>query len=102
MICLQCGDCCTRFEIIELDKPAGVRCKHLTNDNKCSIYNTRPEVCMKHDYPFTICPIGKGNQNKEPTGKCKNCGGVIFNGSEFCCDTCYSLFAKSCMSYRWQ
>lgn len=28
-------------------KPAGVRCIHLTADNRCDIYSDRPEVCRR-------------------------------------------------------
>ena len=60
MRCLHCGDCCTRFDIAELNKPAGVRCQHLTAENLCKLWGqeNRPEVCRKHDYPADICPIG--------------------------------------------
>ena len=58
MICLHCGDCCTRFEIPEVEKIAGVPCKHLTAKMLCAIYTDRPEVCKRHDYPASVCPIG--------------------------------------------
>ena len=60
MKCLHCGDCCIRFAIPELDKPAGVRCKYLTDDNLCELWDKeeRPKVCNDHDYPASICPIG--------------------------------------------
>lgn len=66
MQCLRCGDCCIRFEISELEKPAGVRCKYLTKDNLCSIWDKpeRPMICYKHDYPASVCPIGLKNINK--------------------------------------
>ena len=60
MKCLMCGDCCIRFEIPELNKPAGRRCQHLTSENKCDIWDKpeRPNICWKHDYPASVCPIG--------------------------------------------
>lgn len=60
MKCLHCGWCCTNFEIPEINKQAGVRCQHLTEDNLCAIYytNERPSVCYKHDFPSMVCPIG--------------------------------------------
>lgn len=58
MKCLKCGDCCIRFYIDEIDKPAGVRCWHLNDKNECDIYDNRPKVCVKHDYPAAVCPIG--------------------------------------------
>lgn len=32
--CDGCGLCCK-----------AINCKHLTEDNKCSIYDTRPDIC---------------------------------------------------------
>ena len=96
MKCLQCGDCCIRFDVTEIDKPAGVRCQYLDIENRCSIYENRPLTCKNHDYPFAICPIGLKNQDKVPTGKCLNCGGFLFNGEDFCNDKCRTVFAKSC------
>lgn len=32
--CSGCGLCCK-----------AINCKHLTSDNKCSIYDTRPDIC---------------------------------------------------------
>jgi len=60
MRCLHCGDCCTNFEIYELNKPQGVRCQHLSDENLCLIYDKpeRPMVCDKHGYPASVCPIG--------------------------------------------
>jgi len=48
-----CGVCCIHISIsspipgMENGKPAGVRCIHLTDDLKCSIFNhpSRPDVC---------------------------------------------------------
>lgn len=97
MKCLQCGDCCTRFDISEINKPAGVKCNYLDLNNRCSIYSNRPLTCRKHDYPFTTCPIGLEKKGKTPTGKCLNCGGYLFNEVDFCNDNCRSVFAKSCM-----
>ena len=60
MKCLHCGDCCTRFAIYELDKPAGIRCRYLTEENLCVVWDSpeRPQACYDHDYPGSICPIG--------------------------------------------
>ena len=48
--CSRCGVCCRLVFLIsnELDRGDGV-CKHLEN-NLCSIYNDRPEVCRVKDY----------------------------------------------------
>lgn len=96
MICLRCGDCCTRFTIPEINKPAGERCFNLSDDNFCMIYDTRPDMCRKHDYPFMACPIGEKYQTKSPTGRCMNCGAILFNHENFCNDKCSIAYAKSC------
>ena len=52
--CTRCGACCVAPDISSLDKPVGVRCRHLAEDNLCSIYDERPDVCR--DYrPDEIC-----------------------------------------------
>ncbi len=45
--CRRCGACCIALSISTLDKPAGVRCPHLTEDNLCSLWGRpeRPYVC---------------------------------------------------------
>lgn len=48
-----CGACCIALSIsspipgMPRGKPAGVRCVHLTDDNRCGIFGApdRPEVC---------------------------------------------------------
>lgn len=42
--CGTCTTCCTILPIPELDKPAGVPCKHLTAQG-CGIYDDRPQLC---------------------------------------------------------
>lgn len=45
--CEQCGNCCRHVDFIEemseYDRGDGV-CKYL-NNNKCKIYNARPNIC---------------------------------------------------------
>ena len=43
--CTQCGACCVAPDITALGKPIGVPCKHLGDDLRCTIYETRPSVC---------------------------------------------------------
>lgn len=47
--CTSCGACCNRAWAVE-DFPLPIRedgsCSMLTEDNKCSIYDTRPPVCI--------------------------------------------------------
>lgn len=46
--CGQCTACCNIFNITELKKPSGVDCIHLDKKgNCCSIYKSRPSVCVK-------------------------------------------------------
>ena len=43
----MCGACCKLAGIVYgfETKPGTTECIHLTEDNKCGIYDTRPEVC---------------------------------------------------------
>ena len=38
MECTRCGACCVAPDIAALDKPLGMRCPHLTEDNLCWVY----------------------------------------------------------------
>ena len=45
--CKKCGACC-RWEGVEIALPDywdGEKCKYLTNDHLCAIYENRPESC---------------------------------------------------------
>jgi Fe-S-cluster containining protein len=50
--CTACGACCRRLNLVPapmlraagLNHVAG-RCEHLTADNLCGIYETRPDLC---------------------------------------------------------
>ncbi len=46
--CTRCGACCVAPDIAALDKPLGVRCRHLTAENLCAIYERRPEICRAY------------------------------------------------------
>jgi uncharacterized protein len=48
MECNRCGACCVAPDIAALDKPLGVRCQHLTLDNLCAVYESRPEICRAY------------------------------------------------------
>lgn len=58
MECLACGDCCKKMCPLSPGEP----CKHLVEKKEtiflCSIYDKRPEQCRKHDFPYSVCPIG--------------------------------------------
>jgi len=49
----NCGACCIAISISSSipgmpdGKPAGVRCIHLTGEFRCSIYDSRPDVCRR-------------------------------------------------------
>jgi Fe-S-cluster containining protein len=50
---IGCGACCIALSIsspipgMPNSKPAGVRCVQLTDDNRCRIYEQRPDVCRR-------------------------------------------------------
>jgi uncharacterized protein len=48
MDCTRCGACCVAPDIAALDKPLGLRCPHLTEDNLCAIYDRRPQICRNY------------------------------------------------------
>lgn len=48
MECTRCGACCVAPDIAALDKPLGLRCPHLTQDNLCSMYENRPSICRDY------------------------------------------------------
>ncbi|MFY2562355.1 YkgJ family cysteine cluster protein [Corallococcus terminator] len=48
MECTLCGACCVAPDIAALDKPLGLRCPHLTENNLCSMYENRPSICRDY------------------------------------------------------
>lgn len=48
MNCTLCGACCVAPDIAALDKPLGQRCPHLTAENLCAVYETRPQICRDY------------------------------------------------------
>lgn len=42
--CGSCNVCCAAMKVTALNKPAGVRCEHMT-DRGCGNYAHRPQVC---------------------------------------------------------
>lgn len=55
-----CGACCIAPSISSLNKPAGTRCEHLSNDNLCNLFNKkeRPKVCSDFKACQWICGQG--------------------------------------------
>jgi len=54
MECTRCGACCVAPDIAALDKPLGLRCPHLGEDNLCRVYENRPQVCRDYQ-PDEVC-----------------------------------------------
>lgn len=44
--CDGCTECCSLFEIQEIQKPANKTCGNCV-DSKCSIYESRPKACSE-------------------------------------------------------
>jgi Fe-S-cluster containining protein len=53
-VCGRCGTCCTAPDISTIGKPLGVRCRHLDEENFCTIYDERPQVCRNY-FPDELC-----------------------------------------------
>ena len=71
MICLRCGECCRT--ISPYAESSREPCPHLSYKDKiafCDIYEKRSSRCHKHDYPASVCPVGRGywelNINEAP------------------------------------
>ncbi|WP_415884079.1 Fe-S-cluster oxidoreductase [Neptuniibacter sp. QD72_48] len=58
----NCGACCIAPSITSLNKPAGERCKHLDQQNRCEIFGTdqRPKACANFAPEEEFC-----GQNRE-------------------------------------
>lgn len=48
MSCGECGECCVRFDIPELNKAAGKTCRHFNSGAGCTIYDDRPNTCRAY------------------------------------------------------
>jgi uncharacterized protein len=65
----SCGACCIALSIsspipgMPYGKPAGIKCIHLLNDYRCSLYNSpeRPNVCTDFKAEPEFC----GNTREE-------------------------------------
>ncbi|MCE9671984.1 YkgJ family cysteine cluster protein [Myxococcus stipitatus] len=56
MECTRCGACCVAPDIAALDKPLGLRCPHLGEDNLCTMYERRPAICRDYQ-PDEVCRL---------------------------------------------
>lgn len=45
--CGSCTACCRVYAIPSLDKPAGKWCDHCAIGKGCTVYETRPELCVE-------------------------------------------------------
>jgi len=54
---MGCGACCIAPSITALNKPAGVRCQHLTDELLCAIFGQpeRPQACADFQAEISIC-----------------------------------------------
>lgn len=59
----NCGACCIAPSISSLNKPAGERCQHLDEQERCLIFNRpeRPAVCANFAPEHEFC----GNDKAE-------------------------------------
>ena len=63
----DCGACCIAISIsshipgMPYGKPAGVRCIHLLDDNKCALFNdcSRPKVCDDFKAEPEFCGLNR-------------------------------------------
>ncbi len=57
----MCGACCIAQSISSIipgtgkGKAAGERCVHLSHENRCMIYGTRPAVCREFSATVELC-----------------------------------------------
>lgn len=54
---MGCGACCIAPSIKALDKPAGVRCQHLTDEMLCAVFgrSERPQACGDFVPEMSVC-----------------------------------------------
>lgn len=54
---MGCGACCIAPSIKALNKPAGVRCQHLTDEFLCAIFGQpeRPQACGNFQPEMSTC-----------------------------------------------
>jgi Fe-S-cluster containining protein len=61
MECNQCGACCIAPSISTVipgtgrNKPAGIKCVHLSQEMRCMIYPSRPTVCREYTPTVELC-----------------------------------------------
>ncbi len=73
--CLLCGTCCTAFDIKEIDKKAGERCRYLSVENLCTIYEKRPWGCKGYK-PDELCVLVSTLKDEDKVTVYRNIYGV--------------------------
>jgi hypothetical protein len=63
MLCLRCGECCRTMSPL-MEDPEHEPCWFLRMAGDvatCEIYHEtrRPKQCVAHDFPASVCPIGR-------------------------------------------
>jgi len=67
--CLRCGKCCylTLYTAEGVTIRTKIRCRFLTSDNLCSVYDNRPDWCLTAEQmmKLNILPDGCGYKEGE-------------------------------------
>ena len=54
--CGDCTLCCHVVAVAEMDKPAGIRCRHAQSCSGCAIYSSRPASCRDFHCEWMLSP----------------------------------------------
>jgi hypothetical protein len=66
--CGECTLCCKLFILPELDKAAGVWCKHRVDGKGCAIHDRRPNSCRVFQCAWTLIPTLDENWRPDIAG----------------------------------
>jgi uncharacterized cysteine cluster protein YcgN (CxxCxxCC family) len=59
--CKRCGKCCTlRIQGYGMIIDTGERCRYLTNDNLCAVYDNRPSWCLSAEQMMELNVLPQG------------------------------------------
>ena len=99
MECTRCGACCVAPDIAALDKPVGMRCPHLTEDNLCAIYERRPQICR--DYAADeVCRMIDAPTLEERVQKYLALFGIAHEAAQVEASGCRSMAAARRLTQR--
>ena len=78
--CRQCGSCCKHVDLLEemksFDRGDGI-CKYLNENNLCSIYKERPNLCNgQYVYEHFYSDISVAEYHKIITDLCEKIRGI--------------------------